>query len=83
LNIEPRFPKKIVDYAIHQFFNLNSITKRDMADYVKFFASYIEDYEKALISPEALKAVRSNITGERSPKDRIKWEEYIPVSFKS
>jgi hypothetical protein len=62
-----------VDYAIHQFFNLNSITKRDMGDYVLFFASYIEDYEKALISPEA----RSNITGEKSPKDRIKWEGYI------
>jgi hypothetical protein len=77
LNIEPRFPKKIVDYAIHQFFNLHSITKRDMADYVLFFANYIEDYEKALISPDALKAVRSNITGERSPKDRIKWEGYI------
>lgn len=77
LNIEPRFPKKIVDYAIHQFFNLNSITKRDMGDYVKFFANYIEDYEKALISSEALTVVRSNITGERSPKDRIKWEGYI------
>jgi hypothetical protein len=44
-----------------------------MGDYVLFFASYIEDYEKALISPEA----RSNITGEKSPKDRIKWEGYI------
>ena len=66
-----------MDYAIHQFFNLNSITKRDMGDYVLFFVSYIEDYEKALISPEALKAVRSNITGAKSPKDRIKWEGYI------
>jgi hypothetical protein len=27
LNIEPLFPKKIVDFAIHQFFNLNSITQ--------------------------------------------------------
>jgi hypothetical protein len=48
-----------------------------MGDYVLFFVSYIEDYEKALISPEALKAVRSNITGAKSPKDRIKWEGYI------
>ena len=68
-------------YAIHQFFNLNSITKRDMGDYLKFFANYIEDYEKVLISPEALTVLRSNITGERSPKDRIKWEGYIPERF--
>ena len=66
-----------MDYAIHQFFNLNSITKRDMGDYVLFFASYIEDYDKALISPEALKAVRSNITGERSTRDKITWEYYF------
>ena len=48
-----------------------------MADYVLFFANYIEDYEKALISPEALKAVRSNITGERSTRDKITWEYYF------
>jgi hypothetical protein len=78
LNIEPRFPKKIVDFAIHAFINLNSITKRDKADYVLFFGSYLEDYQDALNSKESLTLICSNLTGKRSTRDKIRWEEYIP-----
>lgn len=78
LNIEMRFPKKIVDYAIHKFFTLNSITQRDKADYFLFFGSYIEDYQEALNSKESLTILCSNMTGKRSPRDKIKWEDYFP-----
>ena len=78
LNSEPRFPKKIVDYAIHKFFSLHSITKRDKATYLVFFGSYIEDYQDALSSEESLKKMGSNISGEISTRDKIKWENYKP-----
>ena len=78
LYIPPRFPKKVIDYAIYKFFDINSYSHRDKKDYILFFANYIQDYESALNSKESLKAISNNITGEKSPKDKIKWEEYIP-----
>lgn len=81
LKTELRFPKKIVDFAIHKFITLNSITKRDKADYFLFFGSYIEDYQEALNSKESLTIICSNMTGKRSTRDKIKWEEYIPAKY--
>lgn len=79
LKTELRFPKKIVDFAIHKFMALHSITKRDKADYLLFFGSYLEDYQDALSSTESLKTMGSNISGRRSSRDKIKWEKYIPA----
>lgn len=81
LKAELKFPKKIVDYAIHKFMSLHSITKRDKADYLVFFGSYIEDYQDALNSVESLNIMGSNISGRRSARDKIKWDKYIPTRF--
>lgn len=81
LNIPPRFPKKIIDYAIYKFFNVNSYTFRDKKDYILFFANYIDDYKNALNSKIALESLAKNITGDRSPKDKIKWNYYISTKF--
>ena len=78
LNIDPRFPRKIIDYSIHQFFYKHSITKRDKSNFLKFFGSYIEDYKAALVSEKNLKELTSNITGEKSPKGKIIWNNYLP-----
>jgi len=78
LCIPPRFPKKVIDYAIYKFFDLNSYSHRDKKDYVLFFANYIEEYKSALGSRKALESLAKNITGESSNKDDIRWEEYIP-----
>ncbi len=77
----PRFPKKVIDYAIYKFFDLNSYSHRDKKDYVLFFANYIEDYGSALNSKLALDSLAKNITGERSKSDKIKWNDYIPSEF--
>ena len=77
ITLPPRFPRKIIDFAIHKFFSLNTFTNSDKKDYVLFFANYIEDYESALKSKKALESLAKNITGERSTKDKIKWENYI------
>jgi hypothetical protein len=80
LNADLRFPKKIVDFAIHQFFMHNSMTKKDKTDYVLFFAHFLDDYSNALLSEKSLKNVCSNITGERGKRGGIKWENYLPVN---
>jgi hypothetical protein len=81
LRIPPRFPKKIIDYAIYKFFSINSYSQRDKKDYVLFFANYIEDYESALNSKIALESLAKNITGDKSPRDKISWNDYIPKRF--
>lgn len=81
LYIPPRFPKKVIDYAIYKFFDINSYSHRDKKDYILFFANYIQDYESALNSKKALDSLSKNITGERSRKDKISWKEYKPTRF--
>ena len=81
LRIPPRFPKKVIDYAIYKFYYINSYSQRDKKDYVLFFANYIEDYESALNSKIALESLAKNITGDKSPRDKISWNDYIPKRF--
>ena len=78
LNIDPRFPKKIIDYAIHLFFTKHSHTFKGKAKFLKFFGSYIEDYKAALESDQKLTMLISNITGETSSKNKILWNKYLP-----
>ena len=78
LTLPPRYPKKIIDFAIHKFFSLNTLSNSDKKVYVLFFANYIQDYESALNSKTALDSLSKNITGERSRKDKILWQEYLP-----
>lgn len=81
LCIPPRFPKKVIDYAIYKFFDLNSCSHRDKKDYILFFANYIENYENALNSKIALESLAKNITGEISKSVKINWDIYIPKRF--
>jgi len=81
LCIPPRFPKKIIDLAIFKLFDLNSLSHRDKKDYLLFFANYIEDYKNALNSKKALESLAKNITGDKSPRDKIIWDNYIPERF--
>jgi hypothetical protein len=81
ITLPPRFPRKIVDFAIHKLYSINTITHTDKRDYLLFFANYIEDYANALNSKKGLESIAKNITGERSRKDKINWAEYIPKKF--
>ena len=78
LCIPPRFPKKVIDYAIYKFYNENSYSYRDKKDYILFFANYIEDYKNALNSKKALESLAKNITGEISKNVKINWDIYVP-----
>ncbi|MHB1922451.1 MAG: hypothetical protein ACYCOO_09475 [Chitinophagaceae bacterium] len=81
LNCDPRYPKKIIDYAIYIFFIRHSLTKRDKADFLRFFGSYIEDYKKALGFGIELSNLASNITGQKSTRSKISWNKYLPERF--
>jgi hypothetical protein len=78
ITLPPRFPRKIVDVAIHKLYSTNTLTHTDKRDYVLFFANYIEDYANALNSKKGLESLAKNITGERSRADKILWDKYIP-----
>jgi hypothetical protein len=78
LTLPPRYPKIIIDFAINKFFSLNTFRNSEKKTYVLFFANFIQDYESALNSKKALDSISKNITGERSRKDKINWDGYIP-----
>jgi hypothetical protein len=78
LNTSLKFPKKIIDYAIHTFFLRHSLTERNKQDFVLFFAIYFIEYEKALNSKKELNNITSNMSGEKSTKTNISWETYLP-----
>lgn len=78
ITLPPRFPRKIVDVAIHKLYSTNTLTHTDKRDYVLFFANYIEDYANALNSKKGLESLAKNMTGERSKADKIFWDKYIP-----
>ena len=78
ITLPPRFPRKIVDVAIHKLYSTNTLTHTDKRDYVLFFANYIEDYANALNSKKGLESLAKNITGEKSRTDKILWDKYIP-----
>lgn len=81
LVLPPRFAKNNIDYAIHQFFSLNTLSNRDKQKYILFFANYIEDYAKALNSKKELKIISTNITGEKCQWSAINWDKYKPKRF--
>lgn len=83
INYDSRSPRKIIDFAIHLFFRLHSKTQRDKSDFLRFFGSYIIDYSDAIKSKEKLTQLASNISGEKSPKSKIKWEDYLPERYRN
>ncbi|MFN9711263.1 MAG: hypothetical protein ACK55K_07650 [Bacteroidota bacterium] len=78
LNYNTIRSKKVVDCAIHKFYENNSTTWQDKADYILFFAHFIEDYAAALNSRHDLTQILSNITGRAPKRWPINWDLYLP-----
>jgi hypothetical protein len=78
LNCDPRFPKKIIEFAIYTFYVNNSIKRTDKIKYLKFFGSYLEDFSSVLASNKMASNVASNISGEKSPKMKFDLKKYLP-----
>ena len=78
LNISKRHPKRYVEDAIHFFILKDSYSKMDKLNYLRFFASYIEDFSTALESDEKLISWSKNITGNKSKKKSFDHKKYLP-----
>jgi len=79
LNCDPKFPRKIIDYAIHLFYTKHSLTRQNKSDFILFFGCYLDDYKDALI-PNKLKMLTLNIRGMKSPRGKINFNKYLPDS---
>lgn len=78
LNCDLRYPKTIINYAIHTFYVHNSLSRRDKQSYLIFIGSYIEEYSDALKSKKQLNNLTSNITGAKPTRCKINWDKYLP-----
>jgi hypothetical protein len=78
LNKSPKYSRKFIDYALHLFFSNHSFTARDKKDFVLFFACYLQDYGNALVSDSAMNNIKSNMSGKKTQKMKIKWDDYLP-----
>ncbi len=81
LHRDPRIPKVIVDFAIHKLMTKNSRTTRDKNDYLIFMGNYIKNYEPALHSSKKLNNIARNISGEKTSRSSINWNNYLPERF--
>ena len=81
INCSLRSPRNQIDYAIHLLMRIHKGGKK--APYLKFFGSYFEQYSDALVSPRKLEMLASNISGVKSPRCKIEFENYMPVIFKN
>jgi hypothetical protein len=80
INCSLACPRKIVDMAIHLFIQKHSGGKK--AQILKFLGSYFEEYSDALVSPRKLEMLASNINGEKSPRNKIDFEKYLPKRYR-
>ncbi len=78
LNCDPKFPLKIIQFAIHQFYLHNSISQKDKKDYLIFFGCYIQAFQDAIASAKKLDSLARNMSGEKSNRCRINWNKYLP-----
>jgi hypothetical protein len=72
-----KFPKGIVEFCIYKFYtnHTNSHLKKDV---LKFFASYIKDFEKALQSDDDMQTWSDNVTGKRPARIKFDFNNYLP-----
>ncbi len=77
LNCSLKFPKGIVEFCIYGFFR-NHTSPHNKKDILKFFASYIMDFERALINEHTLQIWSDNVTGKRPEKMTFAIKDYLP-----
>lgn len=81
LNCSLKFPKGIVEFCIYKFFR-NHTSTNNKRDILKFFASYIVDFEKALINERTLQTWSDNVTGKRPGKMTFAIKGYLPEKMR-
>ena len=78
LNVNPKYPRSIIDYAIQTLYFANNIYANDRKLYLQFLGHYIQDYQAVIESPERCKSFLSNFSGALTSRNKIKWDKYLP-----
>lgn len=78
LNVTPKYPRSIIDYAIQTLYFENNINANDRKLYLQFFGHYLQDYQAVIESPERCKFFLSNFSGDLTSRNKIKWDKYLP-----
>lgn len=81
LNCSLTFPKNIVEFHIYKFYSKHTTSKHKQ-DVLKFFAYYITDFEKALLSEKDMQTWSGNVVGKRSRKIKFAIADYLPERFR-
>lgn len=82
LNVDARFPKKIIDCGIYTLFCMHSIKNKGKKDYFLFFASYFDNYADLLVAEKNLTNYASNMTEKSTGRVRFKFENYFSDAMK-
>lgn len=77
LNSSLTFPKNIVEFCIYKFYSKYTTSKHKQ-DVLRFFASYIQDFEKYLKSKTALQHWSNNVKGNRPHRMTFSFSDYLP-----
>jgi hypothetical protein len=72
-----RSPKKLLDAAIYKFWYTHQTLGWQKQDLILFFAFYLKDYDRSLLSKEELSRVASNITSKLNSYTS-KLNRYLP-----
>lgn len=76
LNTSLRFPRAIVDFAIHKFFMLYTNSRKSKQKIIRFFASYLTDYSDSLTSKNKMDMLSRNITGNKPARMNFSIKKY-------
>ena len=79
LNLGGGRNKKMILWAIYNFFDNHSSKRADKQRILTFFASYLKDFAFALHSENAMNAWSKNITADKPKKPFFELSDYIPV----
>ena len=82
LNLNMKYPRSIVDYAIQTLYFENNINTNDRNLYLQFFGHYIQDYYAVIESSKSCKSFLSNFSGALTSRNKIKWNKYLPQRLK-
>ena len=77
LHYSLKFPKSIVEYCIYRFFYKHT-TSHHKKSVLKFFASYLQDFEKSLKSEKAMQTWSDNVVGTKPSRMKFALADYLP-----
>ena len=81
LNYSPKFPKNVVEFCIYKFFSAHTSNKHKRT-VLRFFANYIEDFNRYLKNEDAMQLWADNVTGKPARRIKFDFTDYLPMRMR-